>query len=101
MNSENYAKQKSTFANDPFVGQSGGSSSTQVAVSCSRDAFAGSEVNPQCSHATLLALEHCKNVQVGREVLLNLFTLSRQCLLEIPLMSRTMKQPSRELRACT
>ncbi|KAK8654722.1 hypothetical protein V6N13_107324 [Hibiscus sabdariffa] len=47
MNSGNYAKQKSPVANDPFVGQSGGSSSRRVAVSSSRDAFAGSEVDPQ------------------------------------------------------
>ncbi|XVE54049.1 hypothetical protein DITRI_Ditri03aG0051300 [Diplodiscus trichospermus] len=59
MNSGSYAKQKSPVANDPaitkdimFMGQSGGSSSRRVAVSSSRDAFAGSEVDPQRSRTT-------------------------------------------------
>ncbi|XWS70026.1 hypothetical protein CRYUN_Cryun03dG0013600 [Craigia yunnanensis] len=59
MNSGSYAKQKNPVANDPaitketmFMGQSGGSSSRRVAVSSSRDAFAGSEVDPQRSHIT-------------------------------------------------
>ncbi|XP_039018717.1 casein kinase 1-like protein 1 isoform X2 [Hibiscus syriacus] len=51
MNSGNHVKQKSPVANDPFLGQSGGSSTRRVAVSSSRDAFAGSEVNPPRSHA--------------------------------------------------
>ncbi|XP_017608286.1 casein kinase 1-like protein 1 isoform X3 [Gossypium arboreum] len=45
MSSGNYAKQKSPVAND----HSGGSSSRQVGVSSSRDAFAGSDVDPQRS----------------------------------------------------
>ncbi|KAA3457874.1 casein kinase I isoform X1 [Gossypium australe] len=49
MSSGNYAKQKSPVANDHFIGQSGGSSSRQVGVSSSRDAFAGSDVDPQRS----------------------------------------------------
>ncbi|TYJ24934.1 hypothetical protein E1A91_A07G013400v1 [Gossypium mustelinum] len=49
MSSGNYAKQKSPVANDLFIGQSGGSSSRQVGVSSSRDAFAGSDVDPQRS----------------------------------------------------
>ncbi|XVF88785.1 hypothetical protein PTKIN_Ptkin19aG0079300 [Pterospermum kingtungense] len=59
MNSGSYAKQKSPVANDPaltkdamFMGQPGGSSSRRVAVSSSRDAFAGSEVDPQRSRTT-------------------------------------------------
>ncbi|KAG4190125.1 hypothetical protein ERO13_A07G012800v2 [Gossypium hirsutum] len=49
MSSGNYAKQKSPVANDHFIGQSGGSSSRQAGVSSSRDAFAGSDVDPQRS----------------------------------------------------
>ncbi|XVE97964.1 hypothetical protein REPUB_Repub03eG0064500 [Reevesia pubescens] len=59
MNSGSYAKQKSPITNDlaitkdhMFVGQSGGSSSRRAAVSSSRDAFAGSEVDPQRSRTT-------------------------------------------------
>ncbi|XP_021284110.1 casein kinase 1-like protein 2 [Herrania umbratica] len=59
MNSGSYAKQKSPVVNDPvitkdsmFMGQWGGSSSRRVAVSSSRDAFAGSEANPQRSRTT-------------------------------------------------
>ncbi|KAK6236498.1 hypothetical protein SCA6_011835 [Theobroma cacao] len=59
MTSGSYAKQKSPVANDPvitkdsmFMGQSGGSSSRRVAVSSSRDAFAGSEAEPQRSRTT-------------------------------------------------
>ncbi|XWS26667.1 hypothetical protein CRYUN_Cryun26dG0050200 [Craigia yunnanensis] len=59
MNSASYAKQKSPIANDPaitkeamFMGQPGGSSSRRVAVSSSRDAFAGSEADPQLSRIT-------------------------------------------------
>ncbi|OMO91680.1 hypothetical protein COLO4_18178 [Corchorus olitorius] len=59
MNSGSYGKQKSPVANDPgitkeslFAAQSGGSSSRRVAVSSSRDAFAGSEFDPQRSRTT-------------------------------------------------
>ncbi|GMJ15709.1 casein kinase 1 [Hibiscus trionum] len=59
LNSGSHSKQKNPVGNDPavtkdtmFMGQQGGSSSRQAAASGSREAFAGSEADPQRSRAT-------------------------------------------------
>ncbi|XP_052886623.1 casein kinase 1-like protein 1 isoform X1 [Gossypium arboreum] len=95
MSSGNYAKQKSPVAND-HVDHLQDKLVFLAVVMHLLVAMLTHNVLVQPT----LAPEHCKRIQVDKEVPLILPTLSGQCLQETPVMSRTMKRPSKELRAC-